>query len=75
VPRPDLRSQHTPRRREAGRVPILTDAQLEAALPAIRHSPTTGGTLELIVARPAVDGRALLDWGDLDLAVGLVADS
>ena len=56
-------------------MPILTDAQLEAALPDIRDSPATGGTLELIVARPSVDRRALLQDGELDLAVGLVGDS
>ncbi|HXW82689.1 MAG TPA: MOSC domain-containing protein [Acidimicrobiales bacterium] len=56
-------------------VPILTEAQLEAALPDIRNSPATGGTLDLIVARPSVDERALLDEGQLDLAIGLVGDS
>jgi hypothetical protein len=32
------------------------------------------GTLELIVARPAVDERALLEAGTLDRDVGLVGD-
>jgi hypothetical protein len=61
--------------RETVVVPILTEAQLEAALPDIRESPATTGTLELIVARPSVDERALLDEGELDLDVGLVGDS
>jgi hypothetical protein len=60
---------------QAGAVPILTEAELEAALPHIRSAPATGGILELIVARPAVDERALFDEGTLDLAVGLVGDS
>ena len=64
-----------PRRREANCVPILTEAQLAAALAHIRDAPATGGTLELIVARPSVDERALLDHGVLDLVVGLVGDS
>jgi hypothetical protein len=56
-------------------MPILTGAQLEAALPAIRDSPATAGTLELIVARPSVGKRTMLEDGELDLAVGLVGDS
>jgi hypothetical protein len=64
-----------PRRREARAVPILTEPQLAAALAHIRDAPATGGTLELIVARPSVDERALLDHGVLDLVLGLVGDS
>jgi hypothetical protein len=56
-------------------VPILTESQFEAALPDIRNSPATGGTLELIVARPSVDERAVLEQGELDRDVGLVGDS
>ena len=56
-------------------MPILNDAQLVAALTHIRDAPATEGTLELIVARPSVDERALLDEGMLDLVVGLVGDS
>ena len=56
-------------------MPILTEAQLEAALPEIRDSSATRGTLQLIVARPYVGQRALLDEGELDVAVGLLGDS
>ncbi len=48
---------------------------LEAGLEDIRQSPIDGGVLELIVARPAVDRREVLDAGELDLAVGLVGDN
>ncbi len=48
---------------------------LEAGLEDVRQSPTDGGVLELIVARPAVDRREVLDAGELDLAVGLVGDN
>jgi hypothetical protein len=56
-------------------VPILNDAQLADALPYLRKSPATAGTLELIVARPSVGGRELLLEGVVDLVVGLVGDS
>jgi MOSC domain-containing protein YiiM len=53
----------------------LTTEQLEAALPAMRQAPADGGTVELIVRRPAVDRRQLLDEGVLDVADGLVGDT
>jgi MOSC domain-containing protein YiiM len=49
--------------------------ELEAGLDDVRRSPRDEGTLELIVARPAVGERAVLDLGELDLAVGLVGDN
>lgn len=52
-----------------------TLAELEAGLGEIRRSPTADGVLELIVRRPAVDEREVLDHGELDLAAGLVGDS
>jgi MOSC domain-containing protein YiiM len=52
-----------------------TTAELEAGLDHIRESPSDGGTLELIVRRPAVDEREVLDVGELDVAVGLVGDT
>jgi hypothetical protein len=48
--------------------------ELEAGLEHVRRSPTDGGTLEMIVARPAVDARTVLQEGWLDLDVGLVGD-
>jgi hypothetical protein len=53
----------------------LTLAELEAALPAVLQSPKDEGTLELIVRRPAVGRREVLDAGELDLATGLVGDT
>ncbi len=48
---------------------------LEAGLEYIRQSPISDGTLELIVRRPAVDAREVLDEGQLDLEVGLTGDT
>ncbi len=48
---------------------------LEEGLGEIRASPPDHGTVELIVARPSVDERELLDVGQLDLCEGLVGDT
>lgn len=53
----------------------LTAEELEAGLDHVRRSPATLGTLELIVCRPEVDKREVLDEGRLDLEFGLVGDS
>lgn len=53
----------------------LTLAELAAALPAALQSPKDDGTLELIVRRPAVGRRDVLDAGELDLTTGLVGDT
>src|SRR5258707_5916783 len=53
----------------------LTIAELEAGLDEIRRAPRDEGTLELIVRRPAVDKREVLDCGELSLELGLVGDS
>lgn len=50
-------------------------AEIEAGLDHVRRSPRTGGRLELVVRRPAVDRREVLAEGDLDLAEGLVGDT
>jgi len=49
--------------------------ELEAALDDIRQSPQDEGILELIVRRPAVDEREVLEEGELDLVEGLVGDT
>lgn len=46
-----------------------------AAIDHIRDSPTRTGTLEMIVCRPAVDERRVLEVGELDTTEGLVGDS
>ena len=53
----------------------LTREELEAGLDAIRQAPANDGVLELIVRRPAIGQRELLDVGELDLAQGLVGDT
>lgn len=49
--------------------------ELEAGVAEVRRSPKDGGRLALIVARPAIDERQILDVGALDLDVGLVGDN
>jgi hypothetical protein len=53
----------------------LTMAELKAGLDHIRQSPREEGVLELMVRRPQVDAREILDAGELDLQHGLVGDS
>jgi hypothetical protein len=52
----------------------LTTAELEAGLDEIRRAPRDEGVLELIVRRPQVDEREVLDCGELSLELGLVGD-
>lgn len=53
----------------------VTLAELEAGLENIRQSPTNAGVLELIVRRPQVEAREVLEVGELDLVEGLVGDN
>ena len=53
----------------------LTLPELEAGMEAILQSPKNHGMLELIVRRPQVDAREILQEGVLDPAAGLVGDS
>ena len=53
----------------------LTMTELEAGLEAIRQSPKDGGVLALIVRRPQVGAREVLDEGHLDVVQGLVGDN
>jgi MOSC domain-containing protein YiiM len=52
-----------------------TAEQLAAGLDHIRQSPTEEGTLKLIVRRPDIDEREVLEEAQLDLAGGLVGDN
>jgi MOSC domain-containing protein YiiM len=52
-----------------------TREELDAFVAEVEASPTDAGTLELIVRRPAVGEREVLEEGELDLAVGLVGDT
>ena len=53
----------------------LTTAELEAGLGMIRQSPKDEGVIALIVRRPQIDAREVLEAGDLDLVKGLVGDT
>ena len=53
----------------------LTTAELEAGLEVVRQAPKDGGRLEMIVRRPRIDGREVLEEAELDLEVGLVGDN
>lgn len=49
--------------------------QLEAGLEMVRDAPREHGAVVLIVRRPAVDQRELLDEAELDPAAGLIGDN
>ena len=53
----------------------LTTDELLAGLDEIRRSPKDEGILALIVRRPAIEAREVLERGDLDLTHGLVGDT
>lgn len=53
----------------------LTPQELAAGLDRILASPSDNGTVELIVRRPALGEREILDEGDLDLRLGLLGDT
>ena len=53
----------------------LTMDELEAGLDYLRKSPKDGGILQLIVRRPKVDEREVLEEGQLDPVEGLIGDS
>jgi hypothetical protein len=48
---------------------------LQTGLDYIRQSPRSDGTLELIVRRPAIGAREILEEGTLDATVGLIGDN
>ena len=51
-----------------------TADELRAGIDHIRGAPSDRGTVELIVRRPAVDEREVVEEGELDLVVGLIGD-
>jgi hypothetical protein len=53
----------------------LTMAEIEDGLDEIRQSPKDEGVIALIVRRPQVDAREVLEEGELDLVEGLVGDT
>ena len=52
-----------------------TAAELEAALDHIRAAPADHGVVELVVSRPGLDQRLVLDVATLTRAEGLVGDT
>jgi MOSC domain-containing protein YiiM len=56
------------------RIAHRTQQELEQGLETIRQSPKNHGRLEMIVRRPAVGAREVLEEGVLDAAAGLVGD-
>lgn len=53
----------------------LTMAELEAGLDAIRAAPKDEGVLQLIVRRPRIDEREVMEEAELDPTEGLIGDS
>jgi hypothetical protein len=53
----------------------LTMQQLEAGVDHIRQSPRDHGRVEMMVRRPAVDERVVLEQGELNLQEGLSGDT
>jgi len=53
----------------------LTMQELEAALDHLRQAPKDEGVLQLIVRRPAVDQREVLEEAELDTVLGLIGDT
>jgi hypothetical protein len=53
----------------------LTMEELEAALDHLRETPKDNGVVELIVRRPRVDHREVLEEAELDPVNGLIGDS
>ena len=53
----------------------LTPEELEAGLDEIRRAPRDAGVLELIVRRPRINEREVINEGELHLVEGLVGDS
>jgi len=53
----------------------LTMGELEAGLEEILQSPSDDGLLEMIVRRPSIGQREVIQKGELDPTVGLVGDT
>src|SRR5262245_57376570 len=53
----------------------LTLQELEAGVEAIRQAPKEAGRLELIVRRPQIEQRDVLNEAELSLSEGLVGDT
>ena len=56
-------------------MPDLSRDELEAGLDHVGAAPADGGSLQLLVRRPAIEERELLEAGELNLDLGLVGDN
>lgn len=56
-------------------MPALSREELEARLEYVAAAPAEYGSLVLLVRRPAIEKRELLDSGELDSDLGLVGDN
>ena len=54
---------------------FLSTAELEASLADIKQSPGQQGTVELIVCRPQVNARKVLEVAELAIQEGLIGDN
>lgn len=60
----------------SGRLPLhQAREQLDAGLSRVQAAPAGVGTVELIVRRPAVGEREVLEEAELDLELGVVGDN
>lgn len=53
----------------------LTTDQIESSIDDVIGSPKDKGSLELIVCRPEIDERKVLETGELDIDLGLIGDN
>lgn len=53
----------------------LSTAEIEAGMPHVAESPTDRGAVEMIVARPEIEERNVLNEGTFSVAEGLVGDN
>lgn len=56
-------------------IKYLTTEELEAGSDHIKQSPKDNGVLEMIVCRPQIDTRKVLDLAELDVEKGLIGDT
>src|SRR5436189_3983734 len=59
----------------AGLFTHLTAEELLAGLDHIRNAPKDEGVLDLIVRRPAINDREVVEQAELDLVQGLIGDT
>jgi len=55
--------------------PVKSLVEMESHLELIKQSPSTEGTVEMIVSRPITGGREVMDHCELNIQAGLVGDN